>query len=88
MQIINNKCSNCGHDGAMGWLISSPVQCPQCRERDEEDEEDLQKNIIEVMKDVKELKDHSCCWEQNQPPACGIKTEHKICCLCGRNYKE
>lgn len=28
-------------------------------------------------------KDHSHCWEQKQPPACGIDVNHLICCLCG-----
>lgn len=27
--------------------------------------------------------DHSHCWAQKQPPACGIPLEiHKVCCLC------
>lgn len=26
-------------------------------------------------------KSHFCCWEQKQPPACGLK-EHTRCCLC------
>jgi len=26
-------------------------------------------------------KSHYCCWEQNQPPACGIARKHR-CCIC------
>ena len=25
---------------------------------------------------------HYHCWDQKQPPACGLKGEHKRCCLC------
>lgn len=28
------------------------------------------------------MKSHYHCWEQKQPPACGLKGEHKRCCLC------
>lgn len=27
-------------------------------------------------------KSHSHCWEQRQPPACGLKGKHIRCCLC------
>lgn len=26
--------------------------------------------------------DHTHCWDQTQPPACGQSIEHKKCCLC------
>jgi hypothetical protein len=31
---------------------------------------------------------HSHCWEQKQPPACGITTQHKRCCLCSEKALE
>lgn len=33
-----------------------------------------------------QMKDYSHyhCWDQKQPPACGLTVEHKQCCLCGR----
>ncbi len=33
------------------------------------------------------LVDHRHCWDQEQPPACGIKGEHKICCLCAVTHE-
>lgn len=30
--ITEGKCNGCGHDArGRGWLLSSPVQCPECR---------------------------------------------------------
>lgn len=28
---------------------------------------------------------HYHCWEQKQPPACGLNMEHQCCCLCGES---
>lgn len=33
---------------------------------------------------ISNMKDHTCCFEQENPP-CGMKGKHR-CCLCGVNY--
>ncbi len=43
--------------------------------------------VMKELADEEAYKSHFHCWEQKQPPACGIKTYHLRCCLCPTTQK-
>ena len=49
---------------------------------------DLADKVNELAKKMlgekPEIKTHFHCWEQEQPPSCGQKIKHLVCCLCDK----
>ncbi len=64
------------HDGALEARdnLSKLLQAGQQNANNHEAKEPAQSNYEE--------RSHSHCWNQKQPPACGLKGKHLRCCLC------